>query len=128
MSGWSCLLRTPRGSPGFTTVAVLTLALGIVGNTKYDSLRRDIMPTMYSPLVANSAHFELRTAGDPTSLVKLACTGLYGLLSYAVSRRTRELGIRLALGARQREVVWLVVWRGIFLVLVCATVGATVAF
>jgi ABC-type antimicrobial peptide transport system permease subunit len=58
----------------------------------------------------------------------LACTGLYGLLSYGVSRRTRELGIRLALGARQREVVWPVVWRGIFLVLVCATVGATVAF
>jgi ABC-type antimicrobial peptide transport system permease subunit len=58
----------------------------------------------------------------------LACIGVYGLLSYEVSRRTRELGIRLALGARQRDLLGLVVWRGILLLLVGGAVGIGVAF
>ena len=39
----------------------------------------------------------------------LACIGLYGLLSYEVARRTRELGIRMALGSQRHELMRLVV-------------------
>ncbi|HXN97548.1 MAG TPA: ABC transporter permease [Candidatus Acidoferrales bacterium] len=151
------------------------LIIGITGNTKYNSLRVEIEPTMYLPQVGNSAHFELRTAADPLALVKvvngvvsgvddnlplfdvrtqtkqidqtlfldrlmsqlssafallalvLACVGLYGLLSYEVSRRTRELGIRMALGAQRRDLLRLVVGQGILLVLIGAAIGIAAA-
>ncbi|HTV53283.1 MAG TPA: ABC transporter permease [Terriglobia bacterium] len=57
----------------------------------------------------------------------LACLGLYGLLSYEVVRRTREIGIRMALGARQRDVLKLVVGRGLVLTILGAAVGIGVA-
>jgi predicted permease len=53
----------------------------------------------------------------------LACIGLYGLLSYEVARRTRELGIRMALGAQQRDLLRLVVGQGILLALIGAVIG-----
>jgi predicted permease len=53
----------------------------------------------------------------------LAASGLYGLLSFAVLQRKRELGVRLALGAVERDIVGLVVRGGMLLVLVGLAVG-----
>jgi predicted permease len=57
----------------------------------------------------------------------LACLGLYGLLSYEVSRRTREIGIRMALGAPTRSVLQMVLRQGIVLAILGAIVGVGVS-
>jgi len=57
----------------------------------------------------------------------LACIGLYGLLSYEVVRRTREIGIRMALGAQPANLLRLIVRQGIVLAFVGVLVGIAVA-
>jgi predicted permease len=155
--------------PGFRIV-------GIAGDTKYRDLKRDIRPTMYTPLVDSHAYFALRVTGDSTAVANsvrklvagsdsrlpifemrtqaqqiaqthfqerllsrlssffavlatvLACIGLYGLLSYEVTTRTRELGIRMALGAQKRDLLKLVFHHGVLLSLIGAVLGAGAAF
>jgi len=57
----------------------------------------------------------------------LACLGLYGTISYAVRRRTAELGLRIALGADRAAVQWLVVREALLLVLIGGAVGLPLA-
>jgi len=156
-------------NPGYRIV-------GITGDTKYKDLKRSIRPTLYMPLVASHAYFELRAAGNPTELANavrgivaaadsrlpifdmrtqteqiarthfqehllsrlssffavlatlLACIGLYGLLAYEVATRTRELGIRMALGAQRAHLMRLVVRHGILLSLAGVLLGMGGAF
>src|SRR5262249_1203348 len=151
------------------------VVVGVVGNAKYNSLRREIKPTFYEPYSGGYAFFELRTAADPmplvptiTSLVThenqdlalfristqkqaidrqvfneriiaqlssffgllalvLACLGLYGLLSYEVTRRTREIGIRMAVGAQPRNVIGLVLMKAAALIVAGAVIGTATA-
>jgi ABC-type antimicrobial peptide transport system permease subunit len=58
----------------------------------------------------------------------LACVGLYGLLSYDVTRRTREIGIRMALGAQSRNVLLIVILQGIVLAAIGVAIGVGAAF
>ena len=55
--------------------------------------------------------------------VFLSCIGIYGLMSYVVSQRTNEIGIRMALGAPQSNVRWLVLREIAFMVLVGIAIG-----
>jgi ABC-type antimicrobial peptide transport system permease subunit len=59
--------------------------------------------------------------------VVLACIGLFGLLAHGVTRRTREIGIRMALGAHHRDVLGLIVGRAVVLALTGGALGVVAA-
>jgi predicted permease len=60
--------------------------------------------------------------------VLLACLGLYGLMSYTVARQTNEIGVRMALGANQGDLVWSILGQGARLAIVGVVLGSGAAF
>jgi predicted permease len=70
---------------------------------------------------------DLCTAFAALALI-IACVGLYGLMAYAVSRRTNEIGIRMALGAERRRIVWMVLKEALALCVAGLAIGLLCAW
>jgi predicted lysophospholipase L1 biosynthesis ABC-type transport system permease subunit len=98
---------------------------------------------VFSEMAGNPFHdLTLTGAGEPSVVERfrtlllssfsglaliLTAVGIFGAVSYSASQRTHEIGIRIALGARQREVLWLILGQGAKLALLGLGTGAVVA-
>jgi predicted permease len=72
---------------------------------------------------------QLRVLGGFAAIAfLLAAIGIHGLLAFTVASRTREIGVRIALGAKARDIMWMVMGRSTMLAIIGVSVGAVLAY
>ncbi len=110
-TGYNVLIRVSEGDPTRVAAAVQSAIRSVdprAAVTRVEPMTQVIAASLGRP------RFILVMLGVfAMAAVSLAVAGLYGVLSYSVAQRTRELGIRAALGATPGQVTWVVTRRGV---------------
>jgi predicted permease len=123
LSHMTIVARTTRGQRIADEVRALLASMNpnlpiVTGQTLDDSVALGLAPQRVAASVAGS----LGMVG-----LMLTGIGIYGVMAYAVTRRTREIGIRIALGARRADVIRMVLREGLSLTTIGSAIGVILA-
>ena len=140
-----CLAQTEPGTPlyGIATAFIQVAIRGAVPanqlRAQFDKVLHEVAPDSTTTDVKTIHEAVEDSFGSQTLIAHLlesfaalalliASVGLYGLLSFAVAQRTREIGLRIALGAPQANILSLVLRRALLLVGAGLTIGGVMAW
>src|ERR1700722_9386713 len=115
-------LRSSRAGTTQTFINEMQQAVWSV-NSNLPLASISTMQDIYSQSMARTSFTLVMLAIAGTMALALGILGIYGVISYAVSQRTREIGIRMALGANKSELLWMFVRSALILTGVGTAVG-----
>jgi predicted permease len=124
--GLAYMIRTPRAGAGTFLDEVRRAVWSVNPNLPLAQVRT--LKEVYDKSLARTSFTLIMMAITGGMALLLGVIGIYGVISYSVSQRTREIGIRMALGARKHELTRMFVQHGLRLALIGVACGLAVAF